>query len=120
MSRRLKQINQAMRREISELIARRINDPRIKGIVSVTEVEVSRDLAQAKVFISFLGTDEEKVDLFHGLEAASGFIRREVGGSLKLRFIPQLIFLPDDSIERGRQLLQLIDQVISEESQPGT
>ena len=114
MRRRIKQINHAIRRELGDLLSRRVNDPRIQGIISVTEVEVSADLAQAKVFISFLGTEEEKAEVFKGLSAATGYLRREVGGRLRLRFIPELIFLPDNSIERGGHILQLIEQVSQE------
>lgn len=114
MSRRQKQINQAIRREISELIFRGVNDPRIKGIISVTEVHVTPDLTQARVFISAMGSEEEKIEMFEGLNAASGFLRRELGTRLRMRYIPRLIFKRDDSIEHGEQLLRLIEQVSNE------
>jgi ribosome-binding factor A len=111
MSRRQKRINHAIRREISELLLRQVNDPRIKGFISVTEVDVSPDLAQARVSISVMGSEEEKVAIFEGLAAASGFIRRELGARLRLRYTPKLIFERDDNIERGERLLNLIEQV---------
>jgi len=114
MSRRQKQINQAIRREISDLLTRQTNDPRIKGIITVTEVDVSPDLAQARVFVSAMGTDEERKEVFQGLTAASGFLRRELGNRLRLRHIPHLIFERDDSIERGDHLLNLMDQIAAE------
>ncbi len=116
MSRRQKQVSQAIRREISELLIRHVNDPRIKGVISVTEVDVSPDLMQAKVFISVMGSEEEKAEIFKGLAAASGFLRRELGMRLRLRYIPKLIFERDDHIERGEHLLRLIDQVATEGS----
>ena len=114
MTKRQKQVNHAIRREISELLARHINDPRISGIFSVTEVDISPDLTQAKVFISVMGSDQEKGELFDGLAAASGFLRRELGNRLKMRYIPKLIFEMDDSIERADRLFQLIDQTIDD------
>ncbi|MBT9149430.1 MAG: Ribosome-binding factor A [Dehalococcoidia bacterium] len=111
MSRRQKRINHAIRREISELLFRHVNDPRIKGFISVTEVDVSPDLMQAKVLISVMGSEEEKAEIFEGLAAASGFLRRELGTRLRLRYTPKLIFEQDDYIERGGRLLHLIEQV---------
>lgn len=114
MNRRLKQINRAIREEISDLLTRHINDPRIKGIISVTEVNVTPDLKYARVYVSAMGTEEEKAEVFAGLSAASGFMRRELGNRLRLRYTPELIFQRDDSIERGDHLLQLIDQTAHE------
>ena len=110
MSRRQKQINQAIRREISELITRHVNDPRIKGIISVTEVDVSPDLMQARIFISVLGDQTEKTESLEGLTSASEFLRHELGNRLRLRSVPRLIFEKDDSIERAEHLMELIDQ----------
>lgn len=93
------------------MLTRQINDPRIKGVISVTEVSVTPDLAHAKIFVSAMGTEEEKKEVFAGLAAASGFLRRELGARVRLRYVPELIFERDDSIERGDRLLQLIDQV---------
>lgn len=114
MSRRLKQINHAIRLEISDLLTRQINDPRVKGVISVTEVDVSPDLAQARIYISTMGTEEEKRELFAGLSAASGFLRRELGSRIRLRYTPALHFERDDTIERADRLLQLMDQVTGE------
>jgi ribosome-binding factor A len=111
MSRRQKRINHAISREISELLLREVNDPRIKGFISVTGVDVSPDLTQARVSISVMGSKEEKAEIFEGLAAASGFLRRELGTRLRLRYTPKLIFERDDNIERGERLLHLIEQV---------
>ena len=114
MSRRQKQVNQAIRREISDLLARHVNDPRIKGIITVTEVDITPDLLQARIYVSAMGTEEEKAEVFKGLSAASGYIRRELGDRLRLRRTPELIFERDDSIERGEHLLHLIEQVAND------
>jgi len=109
-NRRQRQVNHAIRRELSDLLAREVSDPRINGIVSVTEVDVSPDLMQAKVFVSVMGNEQEKAEVFAGLESASYFLRRELGKRIRLRRIPKLIFTRDDSLEKGGYLLQLIDQ----------
>lgn len=114
MSRRQKRINHAIRREISDLLFREVNDPRIKGFISVTEVDVSPDLTQARVSISVMGSEEEKAGIFEGLAAASGFLRRELGARLRLRYTPKLIFERDDKIERGERLLHLMEQIADE------
>lgn len=119
MSRRQKQVNQAIRREISELLTRHVNDPRITGIISVTEVDVSPDLMQAKVFVSVMGSEDEKNDLFEGLASASDFLRRELGSRLKLRYIPRLVFEKDDSMEKAEHLLHLIEQTSEHRPDPG-
>ena len=120
MSRRQKQVSQAIRREISDMLTHHINDPRIKGIISVTEVKISPDLTHSRVFVSAMGTEEERKEVFAGLAAASGFLRRELGARLRLRYTPELVFERDDSIERGDHLLQLIDQVSAQSSdKPG-
>ncbi len=115
-SRRQKQVNQTIRRELSDILSRHVNDPRINGIISITEVNVSPDLTQAKVFISVMGSDEEKAEIFEGLASAAEFLRRELGSRLRLRHIPRLVFEKDDSIEKAEHLFQLIDQSVDNDS----
>jgi len=114
MSRRLRQINHLIRRELSDLLAREVNDPRLKGIISITEVEVSADLRQAKVFISILGSEEKGDQVFAGLASASGFLRKMLGERLSLRYTPELSFQRDNSIERGSHLLHLMEKLAQE------
>ena len=113
MSRRTERINQFLREEISELL-RQAKDPRLDSFVTVTEVCISPDLRHAKIFVSILGDEKEQERVLTGLAAASGFLRRQLAPRLTMRFVPELAFLRDDSIERGSHLLQLIDQVESE------
>ena len=112
--RRRQRLNEFIRAEISELLRRHVKDPRLGGIVTVMEVSLSADLKQATVFISVMGSEEEKQSTFRGLESASGFLRRELRGRLELRHVPELNFKRDDSIERGTHLLQLIKEVTQE------
>ena len=112
MSRRTERINQLLREEISELL-RQAKDPRLDSFVTVTEACISADLRHAKIYISILGDEKEQERVLTGLVAASGFLRRQLAPRLTMRFVPELIFVRDDSIERGSHLLQLIDQVES-------
>ena len=110
MTRRTERINAQLREEISDLLQRSVKDPSIGGLVTITEVDVSPDLARAKVYVSVLGTDEEKHSTFRALEAAAHFIQRELRKRLTIRRTPELAFLPDDSMERGARILTLLDQ----------
>ena len=111
MTRRIERVNNLIRQEISELLQRQVKDPRLGSFVSITEVSTSPDLRYAKIFISRIGSDEERQETLSVLAAASGFFRKELGRRLRLRRIPELSFQWDDSIERGAHLLKLIDEV---------
>jgi len=115
-TRRIERVNELIREEISELIRREVKDPRLDSFISVTEVMTSPDLRHARVFVSIMGTDEEKQQVEKGLAAAAGFLRRQLGERLTLRYTPELVFQLDDSIERGSRLLQLINEVAPGES----
>jgi ribosome-binding factor A len=117
MSRRTERLNHLLRQEITDLLQREAKDPRLSVMVSVTHVSVSPDLRYAKVFVSVLGTEEEKKGLLAGLHAASGFLRRELSSRLSLRYTPDLSFVYDDTMEQAGKVLQLIDQVSSSEAE---
>ena len=105
-------INEEVKREISNIIQNEIKDPRMTAMVSVTDVKVTRDLRYAKVFVSIFGKDdEEKNNTFIALKNASGFIRKEIGQRINLRYNPQLIFELDDSISYGMRIEELITKV---------
>ena len=110
MTRRTERINDLLREEISDLLRREVKDPRVGGLVTVTEVDVSPDLRQAKVYVSVLGTDEEKTSTFRALAAASHFLQRELRKRLTIRRVPELSFVADDSIERGARILELLQR----------
>ncbi|MFH1169491.1 MAG: 30S ribosome-binding factor RbfA [Chloroflexota bacterium] len=114
MPHRIERLNNLLRREISELLQRQVKDPRLSEFIAVTEVITSPDLKYAKVFISFIGSDEEKKQALSVLTAAAGFFRKELAGSIRLRRVPDLSFHWDNSIERGDHLLQLMDQINAE------
>lgn len=107
--RRSSRLSGEMRKVISEIIRNDVKDPRISELMSVTDVHVTEDLKFAKVFVS----DYNDVDTtLIALESAKGFIRKEIGKKVKMRIIPELIFIKDDSIEKGFYMSSLIDKVI--------
>ena len=112
MSRRSERTSRLIQREISGLLEREVNDPRLSKLISVTEVELSPDLKHAKIFVSTLGSEiNNKEDMLAGFNTASGFLRKELASHLKLKYTPQLSFHYDDSIERGARLLKLIEEL---------
>lgn len=111
MAHRIERVNQLIRQEISQLLQRQVKDPRLESFIAVTEVVTTPDLRYAKVFVSYVGSQEEKREMLKGLEAAANFLRNQLARRLRLRRIPELSFEWDDSIERGAHLLQLIDEV---------
>ncbi|MFC1902097.1 30S ribosome-binding factor RbfA [Chloroflexota bacterium] len=115
MAHRVERVNTLIRREISELIQHQLKDPRLDAFVTITEVDTSPDLKYAKVFVSCIRGKQEGEKLLPVLTAASGFLRRELSKIIRLRYIPELSFHWDDSIEHGDQILRLIDQVSSEQ-----
>ena len=105
-------INEEVKREVSNLIRNEIKDPRLTAMVSVTDVKVTKDLRYAKVYISIFGKDdEEKNNTFVALKNASGYIRKEIGQRINLRYNPQIIFELDDSINYGMHIEELIQKV---------
>ena len=116
MTRRIERVNNLIRHEISELLQRQVKDPRLGSFVAVTEVSISLDLKYARIFVSHIGSEQEKQETLNALTSASGFFRRELAKRLRLRHIPELNFQWDDSIERGTHLLKLIDQVSTDNS----
>jgi len=116
MSRRSERTSKLIQREISELLEREVNDPRLSKLISVTEVTLSPDLKYAKIFVSTLGDQmNNKEEILAGFNNASGFLRRELASHLKLRYAPQLSFHYDDSIERGARLLKLMGDLTTTE-----
>lgn len=110
MTRKIERVSSLFREEISYLLSREVKDPRLSGLITVTEVSVSTDLRHAQVYVSIVGSKEEKLSVMSGLKSATGFIRRELAHRLNIRRIPELNFLLDDSIEKGTKVLQLIEK----------
>ena len=110
-SNRIARINEEIQRQISADI-RRLMDPRVSGsgMVSVTRVDTTGDLRYAKIYVSVLDKSQEK-DVLKGLKSAGGFLRRELGSALGLRYTPELIFEADDSIAYGAHSLDMLNHV---------
>ncbi len=107
---RTDRIAQQIQREIAELVRLQINDPRVR-LVTITGVEVAGDYSHAKIFFTRLDGMQQEAQ--QGLESASGFLRKHLAKSIKLRVMPQLHFVYDASVERGSHLSQLIDQAVA-------
>lgn len=110
---RLDRVGEFIRAEISAILKKKVNDPRI-GFVSLTGVTMSPDLKYAKIFVSILGDETEKLKTLEGLKSAKSFIRGELGNVLELRLVPELNFVRDESIERGDRILGLLSKIKSQ------
>ena len=109
---RSRRVGEQIQRELAELIQRELSDPRL-GMVTVSAVEVSRDLTVAKVYFTVLNPGRDVKETLDGLNHAIGFLRRELGRRMKLRVVPELRFQYDSSIEEGSRLSALIDKAVS-------
>lgn len=111
-SRRVARVAELIKREVSQMLMNGIKDDRVgAGMVSVTDVNVSGDLQHAKIFVSIYGSADAKVETMAGLKSATGFVRSELGHRIRLRRTPEVVFLEDNSLERGDRVLSLINQI---------
>lgn len=118
MSRRVDRINGLLRQEISQLLAREIKDPRLGGVISITQVQTANDLRSARVFVSVLGDRETRERALDGIQSAAAFLRRELRDRLKLRYVPFLKFALDDSLESADAVLRLMNELQAEPGRP--
>ncbi|ASN05692.1 30S ribosome-binding factor RbfA [Virgibacillus necropolis] len=100
---RANRVAEQMKKELGQIITRKLKDPRV-GFVTVTDVEVTGDLQQAKIFISVLGDEKQKHETLVGLAKAKGFIRSEIGQRIRLRKTPELVFEFDEALEYGNRI----------------
>ena len=108
-SNRIGRINEEIQRELASLL-RTVKDPRVPGLVTITRVDPTPDLRYAKVYVSVLDKSDVK-EVVKGLKSAGGYLRREVGRALSLRYTPELVFQADDSIDRGTHILKLLNDI---------
>lgn len=108
---RPERVGHLMQREIADILRTRLRDPRLSEWVSVTDVEVTADLASAKVFVSILPTGEERENALRALEGAAGFVRHELAPRLGLREVPEIRFKLDTSLERGARVEDLLKRL---------
>lgn len=106
-SNRINRINEEIQKELSSLF-RTLKDPRVQGgMVTVTHVDTTSDLRYCRVFVSVLNKAQE-ADVIKGLKSAAGYLRRELGAAIQLRYTPELQFVADDSIEQGAHILEML------------
>lgn len=113
MSQRTDRLDSQIRAELMELLQREMKDPRI-GFATVTRVETARDLGSARVWVSVLGTDDERAAAIDALTDAAPWLRRQLAGRLTIRQVPQLVIRHDDSIEAGDRVLRLLRELEEE------
>ena len=116
--RRVARVAELIKREVSQLLFSGIKDDRVgTGMVSVTDVDLAGDLQHAKIYVSIYGSDEARAETMAGLKSATSYVRGEIGRRVRLRRTPEITFLEDRSIERGTQVLSLINR-LSQERKP--
>ena len=109
-SNRIGRINEEIQRELSGLL-RTVKDPRVAdAMLTITHVDTTSDLRYSRIYISALDRTDEK-DLMRGLKSASGYLRHELGQKLQLRYTPELIFTPDDSIDQGNRIIGMLGEI---------
>jgi ribosome-binding factor A len=118
MNRRLQRLAGLLQQELSELLLREVKDPRLTRLVSITRIVISADLRHARVYVSIMGSEEEKVSTLEGLTAAAPFLRRELNSRVALRRIPELSFRRDDSLEQGSHVFDLLKQLSNDSDNP--
>lgn len=104
---RASRLAETLKVEISQMIREELKDPRI-GFVTVTNIDVAEDLGHAKVFVSVLGDEVQRKESLDGLNRAAGFVRREIGQRVRLRYAPEIVFKYDPSIEHGAHIAKLL------------
>jgi ribosome-binding factor A len=110
MSQRTERVDHLLRQEIGALLSKEVADPRI-GFATITDVETSPDLRHAKVWVSVIGADADRVETVRALQGSMGFIRHELGRRLRIRRIPELHVQLDDSATRGTRLLHVLQEL---------
>lgn len=110
-SRRAERVAEGIREEVARFLSTEAKDPRIQGLVTVTAVEVPPDLRTARVFVSIMGSDEEKRSTIEGLDSLAGYLRGTLARILRLRFAPEIEFRIDPSIERAARIETLLSRI---------
>ena len=117
-NRRAERVNDLLRQELDSLLRREAKDPRLQTMWSITDVEVTRDLRHAKVFVSVLGSEEEAESTLAGMTAARSYLRRELSHRLNsMHHIPEINFRRDTSIERGARMSAVLDELARERNE---
>ena len=110
---RTEKVQEFIKQEVSNIILKELKDPRI-GFVTVTKVEVTGDLRSAKIYISLMGNEQQKLDTWQGLKSALGFMRTEIGKRIRLRYTPDLTLLLDESLDYSAKIQELLLKIKKE------
>ncbi len=110
-------LEETIRQMVAELLTRRVKDPRVHG-VSITRVELSRDLSVAKIMYTIVGGSNDLANIHRGIESCKGFIRGNVTKHLRLRVIPEFVFVYDSSLDRAMEIEKLLHQIKEEQQNP--
>ncbi len=116
MARRIERVNELIRHELSEMLLRDLRDPRLDGLISITHVDVTPDLYDARIFVSVMSETADQADAIKALNAAAGYLHKELVHRLEMRRVPFLTFQLDKSIEEGAAVLAHIDEVLHEDA----
>lgn len=107
---RIEKLQELIKQEVSKMLIYDIKDPRI-GFVTVTDVEMTGDLREAKIFVSIMGNEDKIAESMQGLKSALGFIRREIGKRIKLRFTPEISIAPDKSLDYSEHIEKILRRI---------
>lgn len=113
---RVRRVAEQIKKDVSQIIGSEIKDPRITGMTSVTDVELSKDLRHASVYVSVYGSEAEREETLQTLARASGFVRSEIGQRIRLRYTPEINFFLDTSIEYGAYIESVLKALKEEEN----
>ena len=111
---RMQRVQELMKQELSKIILQDLKDPRI-GFVTVTAVDVSSDLRNARVYVSLMGSEQQIADSWRGLQSSRGFLRREIGHRVRLRYTPELTLELDKSVDYGVHIQELLQKIKKDE-----
>ena len=118
--RRMERVNGLLREEIAGLLASQVNDPRLKGIITITQVRTAADLRSARVYVSVMGAEVVRQEALAGIQSSASYLRRELRSRVSLRHVPFLTFQLDDAMIEADRLMQLIDDLeVPDESGDG-
>lgn len=118
--RRMERVNGLLREEIAGLLSSQVNDPRLKGIITITQVRTASDLRSARVYISVMGPESVCQEALAGMQSSASYLRRELRSRVSLRHIPFLTFQLDDAMMEADRLMQLIEDLeVPDETEDG-
>ena len=116
--RRMERVNGLLREEIANLLSSQVNDPRLRGIITITQVRTATDLRSARVYVSVMGAEAVRQEALAGIQSSASYLRRELRSRVSLRHVPFLTFQLDDAMLEANRLMQIIDDLEVQE-EPG-